>query len=72
MRNTEMTNKLKTGDIVHLKSGGPNMTIAEIDKDRHNNYTIFCHWFAGAKRESGWYAEETIVLTQEEQKGTNK
>jgi uncharacterized protein YodC (DUF2158 family) len=32
---------LKIGDIVRLKSGGPNMTIEEIDTDQ----IVSCVWF---------------------------
>ena len=33
--------KLKVGDVVVLKSGGPNMTIQRIEE----NGDIFCVWF---------------------------
>lgn len=35
---------MKVGDVVHLKSGGPDMTIAKIE----NGYAV-CEWFEGAK-----------------------
>ncbi len=38
---------LKIGDIVQLKSGGPNMTVVVITSKTN----VFCSWFAGAKHE---------------------
>lgn len=35
-------NKFNIGDIVALKSGGPNMTIVNIDEDYEK---IKCQWF---------------------------
>ncbi|ENO1790665.1 TPA: DUF2158 domain-containing protein [Vibrio alginolyticus] len=29
------------GDVVRLKSGGPNMTVVEVDEE----YGCFCQWF---------------------------
>ncbi|HEY4191221.1 MAG TPA: DUF2158 domain-containing protein [Mesorhizobium sp.] len=37
-----MADKLKTGDIVQLKSGGPKMTIADASAA---SGSILCHWF---------------------------
>lgn len=35
------------GDIVQLRSGGPKMTVADIDP-----YSVTVKWFAGSKMES--------------------
>jgi len=45
----------KVGDIVQLLSGGPKMTVHRIERD-----SIQCHWFAGSKLESGWFAPQTL------------
>lgn len=53
-----MENKYSVGDIVKLKSGGPDMTIqAELDE-----FTGFCtcQWFAGKKLEQGRFPEESL------------
>lgn len=44
---------MKVGDTVQLKSGGPIMTIKEIDGDKD----AWCQWFAGKEvKESGFPA----------------
>jgi uncharacterized protein YodC (DUF2158 family) len=35
-----MADQFKPGDVVMLKSGGPQMTVTEVDGDR-----TFCQWF---------------------------
>ncbi len=48
----------KPGDVVQLKSGGPKMTVSDanyIEKGK-----VRCHWFAGAKLESGVFNELVI------------
>lgn len=54
--------KYKIGDIVRLKSGGPSMTVNAI---RDSDGTIYCHWFAGNKLESGYFNPESIGLEDE-------
>jgi uncharacterized protein YodC (DUF2158 family) len=39
---------LKSGEIVHLKSGGPDMTVQSLDGDH-----VWCQWFGGRKLERG-------------------
>jgi len=34
---------LKAGDVVQLKSGGPDMTISHLDPKNANSF--FCQWF---------------------------
>lgn len=56
-----MSNKFKKGQIVKLKSGGPDMTIrAVLASEESNEY--YCSWFAGKKLEDGRFSEETIEL----------
>ena len=43
-----MSDNFKPGDTVQLKSGGPKMTIYNIDGSE-----AFCSWFEGNKRERG-------------------
>ncbi|HYE32103.1 MAG TPA: DUF2158 domain-containing protein [Methylomirabilota bacterium] len=52
-----MAQTFKTGDVVQLKSGGPKMTIAEVD---HGGQRYFCKWFAGAKIETGAFHVDTL------------
>ena len=45
----------KKGDIVQLKSGGPKMTVGDIDF-----YGISVKWFAGSKMESAKVDPEAL------------
>ncbi|MCL5051638.1 DUF2158 domain-containing protein [Igneacidithiobacillus siniensis] len=62
--------KFKSGDIVKLKSGGPNMTVSNyvgIAAGRESK-TVQCKWFAGAKSESSNFYEDMLVPVEEEKK----
>jgi len=52
-----MSDKLVVGDIVKLKSGGPEMTInsySELQKGYR------CQWFAGKKLEQGFFPKNSL------------
>ncbi|TKB43977.1 YodC family protein [Thalassotalea mangrovi] len=51
------TIKLKSGDIVMLKSGGPEMTVKE--EVSPNNYK--CQWFAGKKLDMGVFPFDSLT-----------
>lgn len=53
-----MKNKYVVGDIVRLKSGGPEMTV-RVAPDTPNGY-YDCQWFAGKKLESGRFPGEAL------------
>lgn len=62
----------KIGDIVVLKSGGPKMTVSKIiekssvfDDDDVIQETIRTTWFAGAKKASGDFPPEALILPPE-------
>lgn len=44
-----MSDEIKTGDTVQLKSGGPVMT-ADWVSDEHGVMTAYCSWFDGKKK----------------------
>lgn len=52
-----MAQKFVIGDIVNLKSGGPEMTVRFYNK-AYNRYT--CQWFAGKKLEQGEFPEDSL------------
>ena len=53
---------LKVGDVVQLKSGGPQMTVCKIDEE-DNTYS--CCWFNGKKVERADFPLETLVTEGE-------
>lgn len=62
--------KFKSGDIVKLKSGGPNMTVSNYVGigAGGESQTVRCKWFAGAKSESSNFHEGMLVPVEEEKK----
>lgn len=52
--------KFKEGDIVKLKSGGPDMVIYHVPEKKDSSKQYGCKWFAGKKLESGVFSEESI------------
>lgn len=42
--------KYKTGDLVRLRSGGPEMTIGSVPKDALEDDYYICLWFDGEHR----------------------
>jgi uncharacterized protein YodC (DUF2158 family) len=48
----------QVGDVVKLKSGGPDMAVYSVP-EKYNNY-YGCEWFAGKKLESGTFPASTI------------
>jgi uncharacterized protein YodC (DUF2158 family) len=67
-----MSNKtaFKVGDIVTLKSGGPEMTVnivGDVHTHKHvgaGNYR--CQWFAGKKLDQGTFPFESLVEVETE------
>jgi uncharacterized protein YodC (DUF2158 family) len=50
-----MPEEIKVGDIVQLKSGGPEMTVSEIGEAYYGGTTLhaWCDWFEGTKKMHG-------------------
>ncbi len=63
----------KVGDIVELKSGGPPMTVAEVNTNMVGHTEIVCRWFF-AKMEQATFTPDLLVPSQprrfEELKGS--
>jgi uncharacterized protein YodC (DUF2158 family) len=48
---------IKAGDIVQLKSGGPDMTVTQIGQKGYEDHdSAWCSWFEGNKAQNGVYA----------------
>jgi uncharacterized protein YodC (DUF2158 family) len=53
----------KVGDIVCLKSGGPNMTVRNVrDVMKIDEPYVDCSWFAGKKHEEGVFPAAALNL----------
>lgn len=56
----------EVGNIVKLKSGGPEMTVRGWS-DLNKGYS--CQWFAGKKLEQGYFPLDSLELVKPETKG---
>ena len=56
-----MNNKFKAGDVVRLKSGGPDMTVTTAGTDS-GVPTVWCSWFIGNKQEKGYFPDDAVEL----------
>lgn len=52
-----MAQDFKVGDVVQLKSGGPNMTVAEIQQ----NGNVWCQWFVSNEPKGGTFKPEVLT-----------
>lgn len=55
-----------TGDIVKLKSGGPDMTVQGTANTSGTH--VYCQWFAGKKLERGNFPVDSLVPVVEDSK----
>lgn len=58
--------KFAVGNIVKLKSGGPDMTVKTTPTENGTSYD--CQWFAGKKLESGRFPADSLELVKVEKK----
>ena len=57
-------NTFNVGDIVKLKSGGPDMTVKELVTSIGSggfDGKYRCQWFAGKKLDNGVFPQESLV-----------
>ena len=57
-KENDVANNFVIGNIVKLKSGGPEMTIRTVPDTAKGYYE--CQWFAGKKLESGRFPEDSL------------
>jgi len=59
-----MTANFKVGEVVRLKSGGPDMTVGQLEDDVNNpankNAFAFCSWFEGKKLQQKTFPVEML------------
>ena len=56
------------GEIVKLKSGGPDMTVKDISTDFQTGEFLGkyrCQWFAGKKLDSGDFPQESLLKVED-------
>ena len=59
-----MTEKLKAGDVVRLKSDGPNMTVNAVNEFGQ----VHCVWFVGVQQHEGRFNDDALQLAPPEDK----
>jgi uncharacterized protein YodC (DUF2158 family) len=52
------TTSFNVGDIVRLKSGGPDMAVKSLPSEKSTIYA--CQWFAGKKLEQGSFPADSL------------
>lgn len=65
--------EFEIGEVVQLKSGGPDMTVAEIHRPMlsgmgDDRITVRCQWFGGRKLESGIFDVDELVRPESAEK----
>lgn len=62
--------KIQAGDIVQLKSGGPQMTVKAVDTFGHDNYeSADCDWFVPDSK-GAWKKENAVFALSSLKKTT--
>ena len=59
-----MAQQFEVGDIVQLKSGGPEMTVDEVSNTHlyeEGEPGVWCVWFAGKKRERAHFSVKALI-----------
>ena len=55
------------GQVVRLKSGGPEMTVQKgYTDDKGETGSYRCQWFAGKKLENGTFPADSLEIVQQE------
>ncbi|PYC18758.1 DUF2158 domain-containing protein [Pseudomonas jessenii] len=57
----------KVGDIVKLKSGGPDMTVRYVENNNGTQPYLHCQWFAGKKLEDGSFPSNSLAAVEAKQ-----
>lgn len=57
-----MADEIKEGDVVMLKSGGPDMTVTSIG-DQYGTRTVWCAWFDGKKNCNATFNANAVQIS---------
>jgi len=60
MNDSKSNQELKIGDLVKLKSGGPAMTVDNIQE----NGQIYCRWFVGREAREEYFSPDVLQLVE--------
>ena len=55
-----MTADLKTGDVVELMSGSPEMTVEVVGKDISGREFVSCAWFHGMEKKTANFPPDAL------------
>ncbi len=56
-----MSDEIKAGSIVAIKSGGPDMTVSTVE-DNYGTMTAWCVWFDGKKQCNGTFPVSSLRI----------
>jgi len=56
-----MSDMFKVGDVVRLKSGGPNMTVTAVGPDEQGTPQVWVSWFDEKKQAANGYYPAAAV-----------
>lgn len=54
---------IRVGDIVKLKSGGPDMTVTRTENTQNDDVGVM--WFDKAELHKGWFSVDALDMVQE-------
>ena len=58
-----MSDDIKPGDVVKLRSGGPAMTVQTVETEKETQWPIYCVWITDAgKMEWAYLAREAVII----------
>ncbi|MCX4247751.1 YodC family protein [Paraliomyxa miuraensis] len=58
-----MKSEIKEGDLVQLRSGGPVMTVGQVDAERE---FLTCQWFDGKELKVGKFTPASLEVHEED------
>ena len=57
--------QFKPGDVVRLKSGGPNMTVTQVgERAMTQEPEVWCVWFVGTKKFEDTFSPEALEIAR--------
>jgi uncharacterized protein YodC (DUF2158 family) len=63
-----MSDQITAGSVVELKSGGPDMTVSEVE-EWNGKMRARCQWFDGKKNQFDYFPVTSLKLVAQESSG---